>query len=1062
MNITDSWITTSQKYDVAGRAVELTDALGNISQIEFSNASNSYAYPTLIKAPVPDPTGLRGSTSQSQTSVEYDFASGSVKSITNAIGQTTYAFYNDPGGLDRLTTIVRPAGGGQISYSYGDMPGNLFLQTQTTQSASQTLQTTAYFDGLGRTTRTSQSEGGTLIEVETKYDALGRISQVSNPYRAGDTVYWTTTQYDTLGRILTVTKPGGAQTTSAYSGNSVTITDPAGKLRQAISDALGRMTSVIEDPGSFPHLNLQTSYTHDSLGNLRKVTQGAQARYFLYDSLSRLIRAKNPEQDNNGNLFLTDSVTGNSQWSLAFSYDNNGNVLSRTDARNITCNYTYDRINRLITRTHSNDPNQTPSVDYKYDGAGVAGGIANSRGQLTAVNTSGSFVSSYSYDSFDTVGRVLHSTQTTDGQQYGISYEYDLVGNLIRQTYPSGRVVDTSYDTAGRISTVSSGSTVYVSSLSYYPHGGVKDLKLGNNLWEHTVFNERIQPTQIRLGTTQSASDKLNLTYNYGTTNNNGDVLSHTITIPSGPTLTQNYTYDGLNRLEVAQENGGASWKQKFLYDRYGNRTIDPANTSPGMVGPNPTIDSARNRINAAGYEYDLAGNLKRDGAGHTYDYDAENMQVKYDNGAARYFYDGNSERVKTITNNGALTTIFVYDAMGKLVAEYTNTSSGGSGTSYMTSDAPGSPRIITGSGPTSAVKARHDYLPFGEEVSSGVGGRTTGHGYVADTVRQKFTGKQRDMETGLDYFEARYYASSQGRFTSPDTVSGSALDPQSFNLYAYVLNNPLALVDPSGHAPSPLMLIDYFDDAYQVSVHDDGTREPVWNDTAEPMPDVQHDPVPEGYSRMKEAITKQLREHKDEVVKVVIFVAGINNDTLEATYNKVPTAEQMGGVEKGAGVGVTNNHTLVAAADGSPNLVTAKYAKQMISEALGLGYKPHQIILVAHSNGVPSLGAALSQIPATTKFGKIYLLGPNTSDIKVIQNIVSRAHKAHVGMSPNDEWLHRGAAHLSHKKLAAGLSGSQFAHVEVAKYRQKSHNYTDYGAAYLQGRFKIMKKPNK
>jgi RHS repeat-associated protein len=95
----------------------------------------------------------------------------------------------------------------------------------------------------------------------------------------------------------------------------------------------------------------------------------------------------------------------------------------------------------------------------------------------------------------------------------------------------------------------------------------------------------------------------------------------------------------------------------------------------------------------------------------------------------------------------------------------------------------------------------RHDYLPFGEELYAGVGGRTTTQGYTGDSIRQKFTQKERDNETGLDYFGARYYGSTQGRFTSPDPLlsSGAVESPQSWNRYSYVLNNPLKLIDPDG-----------------------------------------------------------------------------------------------------------------------------------------------------------------------------------------------------------------------------------------------------------------------
>jgi RHS repeat-associated protein len=73
----------------------------------------------------------------------------------------------------------------------------------------------------------------------------------------------------------------------------------------------------------------------------------------------------------------------------------------------------------------------------------------------------------------------------------------------------------------------------------------------------------------------------------------------------------------------------------------------------------------------------------------------------------------------------------------------------------------------------------------------------------AADSVRQKFTRKERDTETGLDYFGARYYSSTQGRFTSPDFpfMDQWESNPQSWNLYSYVRNNPLKLVDPTGNA---------------------------------------------------------------------------------------------------------------------------------------------------------------------------------------------------------------------------------------------------------------------
>jgi RHS repeat-associated protein len=142
---------------------------------------------------------------------------------------------------------------------------------------------------------------------------------------------------------------------------------------------------------------------------------------------------------------------------------------------------------------------------------------------------------------------------------------------------------------------------------------------------------------------------------------------------------------------------------------------------------------------------------------------------------------------------------IFVYDASGEMVAEYsTSNQQVTGGTSYLTMDNLGTPRVVTGA--DGGVKARHDYLPFGEEIGLS-GGRTASQGYVVDNVRQKFTQKERDIETGLDFMQARYYANAQGRFTSPDPLlsSGTVESPQSWNRYAYVLNNPLRYNDPLG-----------------------------------------------------------------------------------------------------------------------------------------------------------------------------------------------------------------------------------------------------------------------
>jgi len=201
-----------------------------------------------------------------------------------------------------------------------------------------------------------------------------------------------------------------------------------------------------------------------------------------------------------------------------------------------------------------------------------------------------------------------------------------------------------------------------------------------------------------------------------------------------------------------------------------------------------------------------LAGNTLTDAGAQTYVYDGENKMVKASNGSGtlgEYFYDGDGKRVKKIAANDGGTTIFVYDAAGKLVAEYSQTAASveDAKVAYLTNDHLGSPRINTDR--DGNVTARHDYHPFGEEITTT---QRTGHSdYTPDSIRKQFTGYERDNETDLDFAEARMYSGTLGRFTTTDPVymkDQRLTDPQQLNTYIYVRNNPLNYADPSGLSP--------------------------------------------------------------------------------------------------------------------------------------------------------------------------------------------------------------------------------------------------------------------
>jgi YD repeat-containing protein len=89
------------------------------------------------------------------------------------------------------------------------------------------------------------------------------------------------------------------------------------------------------------------------LGNLRKTIQGEQSRYFMHDSLGRLLFAKQPEQQTNAAFVATDAITTNTNWSVKYEYDDNGNITRTTDARGVYVQGTYDKLDRLIIRDYS-------------------------------------------------------------------------------------------------------------------------------------------------------------------------------------------------------------------------------------------------------------------------------------------------------------------------------------------------------------------------------------------------------------------------------------------------------------------------------------------------------------------------------------------------------------------------------------------------------------------------------------------------------------------------------------------------------------------------------------
>lgn len=794
---------------------------------------------------------------------DYDPNTGLKTSATDLNSQTTTYSYDSSW---RLTNVLRPTGGGQTSFCHTDLnPSNCPQGTAPYQviitkeiTSAQNEIATAVVDGLGRLAHTQLNSDLEGVDfVDDAYDAAGNKASTTNPYRTtSDSTYGVTTSvYDVLHRVKHVTQPDGSPLNTAYCANTTLVTDEAGHWRRSTVDALGRLIKVDEPnsptatvnpngcPGSGEPIWV-TTYSYDTLGNLLGVVQaGSRQRNFSYDSLSRILSSNNPESG-----------------TLLYTYDSDGNVTTKvTPLQNhssgtATLSYCYDPLNRMLSKAYTNQscPQTTPVATYSYDGPaclGAPGGCYNIGHRTGMTDPAGS--ESWAYDR---MGRTEVQSRTTNSKTKTTSFLYNLDSSLATLTYPSTRVVTYTPDTAGRPSNVMDNTTsVYYATgtcpngvsgngACYAPPGEVALLQNGSSLFSTHIYNKRLQPcwmyattgTALAWNTTlcssseTTAGNMLDLKYNYNLGSDNGSLVSTTNNRVSD--RSQTFTYDQLNRISTAQTTATHSsdpavcWGQAFGYDASGDwsNLLSIAGVSSAYTGC--TQQSLSITVNAnnqiVGDTYDAAGNLWIvPNPAATYLYNTENQLCKLggsDCTNPAYIYDGDGNRVEktgskiywysgsevldetdmtgSVTNGSFNEYVFFG---GNRIAR--RDSSGN--VFYYLTDQIGSSRVIAQvlSGQTTATMCYDgEFEPFGGE-----------HAYLNSCPQNyKFTGKERDTESNLDNFGARYYASMTGRFMSPDwalkpvTVPYANFgDPQTLNLYTYVENSPLNRIDADGHA---------------------------------------------------------------------------------------------------------------------------------------------------------------------------------------------------------------------------------------------------------------------
>ena len=687
-------LDTHYHYDGYGNRTSIIDPALNTTSYSY-DATDAY----LNQITFPPTSGV--------SHIEYPTFDSNTGLLTSYQGQnsdTTSYSYDSMGRL--IQTTFPDAGWTKTQYSSATVVDTGIGITSTTPSVSCSTTGNAcrhdemLLDSLGRASSqilVSDPNGSDTVAIA--YDSNGLTHAVTNPYRSSSSVSETLT-YDALDRVQQIQKQDGSSSYFYYGagvssaggatsqgcavygiGYPILKIDEAGKKREWWIDAFGR-TIEVDEPDSSGGMSQNTCYVYDLNNNLTYVVAygGTQQRSFTYDLVSRLASATTPESGTTATAYYYTASGGG-----LCSGDANA-VCRRTDGRSTTTTYSYDALNRLISKTYTDG---TPGAYYNYDQSAPWGfALTNYIGRLTTMYTiSGGTNITANCLSYDERGRVILDLQQVASNYNETTYTYNYASDVSSTgyPYPSSLTVTPGYDSANNVKTIISswsdsqhpGTLATVNS--YTPDGTITNMYLGNGLTESAFPNSRLQPCRINVNSSATSltactgsapsGNVQDFQLGYGTSNN-GNVLSWSGT--GAQAFSRSFSYDSWNRLSGMTASSdptscnGLSWS----YDAWGNRTQTVTSGTCGSWNPSYNYTLDNNRISTVGtttYTYDGAGNLTYDGS-HNYAYDAENRLISVDSTTATYDYDARGNRAQK-TYGGAATQ-YVYDESGHVLME--------------------------------------------------------------------------------------------------------------------------------------------------------------------------------------------------------------------------------------------------------------------------------------------------------------------------------------------------------------------------------------------------------
>jgi RHS repeat-associated protein len=762
--------TSTTAYEKAGNVLSTTDPNGNVT---------SYAYDALNRQT--QVIQGYGSSVASTATMIYDAAGNLLSETTGQSTTTAYAHQET------------------VSYAYD----SLNRQTEVIQGLGQPEQTTAtmLYDAAGNLLSETTGQSGTATYAHQAttsygYDALNRQSTEIDAYGAGATQRTVTTVYDAAGNVQARIDALNNATTMTYDAlnREVTVKDPLGHVGTTVYDAAGNVINTIDANGNtstfaFDALNRQTTAT-DPRGGVTTTTFDAQGNQLTltdsdgntttmaYDSLNRLTQQTDP---------LNHSAT--------FVYDAGSRLTSTTDRDGRVRNFTYDALNRETGQTWVVSGSTVNTQTFTFDAQG---------NQLTAADKNGTYTMAY-----DALNRTT-SEQEPFGQT--LTFTFDAASNRYVVQDSLGGTTTSTYDALNRLTERQfggSGQTPLHASLTWTARDQLSTITRyddqAGTLAGTSTYQYDAAMRLTNLQHTDSGGNNIgSYVYNYDPGNR--------LTSETDNGTTTSYQYDAGNELTQA---GSAT----YGYDANGNRTNTGYTTGAGNELTNDGTWT---------YTYDNEGNLTKKSKGSnaetwTYGYDSLNHLVSAKDAATdggttltlvTYVYDvlGNRIEEDAWTQSGGTTTVsrYAYDGlnvwadlngsnalvMRRLYLDgvdqpFARIDSGGTAAWYLP-DHLGSERDIENYAGTTAL----------DQVTYDAYGNITNETNTANGDRYKYTAREFDTYTGLQFNRGRDYNPSTGRWDEQDPLGFDAGDS---NLYRYVENAPTIITDPNGlDAPAP------------------------------------------------------------------------------------------------------------------------------------------------------------------------------------------------------------------------------------------------------------------